>query len=268
MRLTILLGLLACSVCFAATATAYTLQEVPELQEHFRASGYTGCFAMLDPVPGTVVTSDVQCAVQELPPASTFKIAHTLIALETGVHNGMDATLPWDGTDRGIAAWNQDLTMEQALQASAVWFYEETARRIGRERMHDWLRRLRYTNADTTGPSTTYWLDSGLRVTALDQLYFLHRLQAETLPVDREHIRAVKAALVLEQRHGRTLSAKTGWAQQVSPQVGWLAGYVEQGDTAWPFALWITAEEPGKGFGRARMELGKACLGEMGVWEE
>ena len=68
-------------------------------------------------------------------PASTFKIANAAIAVETGVVTGADELFPWDGQPRDLEAWNRDLTLGEAMAASAVPVYQEVARRIGAERM-------------------------------------------------------------------------------------------------------------------------------------
>ena len=42
-----------------------------------------------------------------LSPASTFKIPHTLIALNEGVVKA-DSVILWDKTDKGMTPWNKD----------------------------------------------------------------------------------------------------------------------------------------------------------------
>ncbi len=54
-------------------------------------------------------------------PASTYKIPHSLIALETGVIKDDVAVLTWDGIERGFngspfAQWNQDLNIRLAFK--------------------------------------------------------------------------------------------------------------------------------------------------------
>ena len=68
-------------------------------------------------------------------PASTFKIINTLIGLETGVISDSTYELKWDGKKRFVPAWNYDHTLVSAFRVSAVWYYQELARRVGLERM-------------------------------------------------------------------------------------------------------------------------------------
>ncbi len=75
-------------------------------------------------------------------PASTFKILNSLIGLQTGVITNEKMVIPWDHVVRSNAAWNADLTMEQAFKLSAVPYYQEVARRIGKDTMQHWLDSL------------------------------------------------------------------------------------------------------------------------------
>ncbi|MBM3462944.1 MAG: hypothetical protein FJX76_12655, partial [Armatimonadetes bacterium] len=73
-------------------------------------------------------------------PASTFKIPNTVIALDTGVVDGADFYLPWDGArdpreDFWPDTWAGAQTLKSAFRETVVCFYQELARRIGPERM-------------------------------------------------------------------------------------------------------------------------------------
>lgn len=62
-------------------------------------------------------------ATRRFPPASTFKIAHTVGALETGVADGPDFALPWDSTrvprtEFFPDSWARDQTLRSAFQHS------------------------------------------------------------------------------------------------------------------------------------------------------
>ena len=68
-------------------------------------------------------------------PASTFKIFNSLAALESGAVKDENEIMKWDSVKRFYDMWNQDLNLGQAFKYSAVWFYQELARRIGEEKM-------------------------------------------------------------------------------------------------------------------------------------
>jgi len=50
--------------------------------------------------------------------------------------------------------------------------------------------------------------------------------------------------MTVERTPSYTLRAKSGWAQRVSPQIGWYVGYVEKDGRAWFFALNMVITKP------------------------
>jgi beta-lactamase class D len=111
---------------------------------------------MLQSLDGSApyVSDPVECAVKSAP-ASTFKIPHALIALETGVVANAHETVKWDGTRRPFKAWEQDHSLDSAIKSSVVWFFQRTAVLIGRDRMHDYLRALAYAEDTFDGEAKT-----------------------------------------------------------------------------------------------------------------
>ena len=68
-------------------------------------------------------------------PASTFKIPNSIIALETGLIEDDSTLIKWDGDERRLPAWEQDLVFRDAFHYSCVPCYQEIARKIGEKRM-------------------------------------------------------------------------------------------------------------------------------------
>ncbi len=139
-------------------------------------------------------SNDAACATR-LPPASTFKIPHALVALDTGVDTSTTMER-WDGTAyEGRPGRQMDHTVVSAMRPSVVWFFQRIAPRVGAARMREWLTRVHYGNADTSGPVTLYWLNGRLRVSPDEQAGFLQRFSARDLPVAPPHRAAVLSAL-------------------------------------------------------------------------
>ena len=69
--------------------------------------------------------------------------------------------------------WNHSHTVLTALRPSVLWFFQRMAPQIGAARMHGWLERLHYGNADTSGDVKLYWLNGRLRVSPDEQVAFL-----------------------------------------------------------------------------------------------
>jgi len=125
-------------------------------------------------------------AKQQLSPASTFKILNTLIALDVGVVTSKDSVFQWDGTKRGLDAWNKDQTLQSAFKVSCVWCYQEIARNVGESRYRSALMDANYGNQRIGDQVDQFWLNGELQVSALEQINFLSRLVSDSVPFRRD----------------------------------------------------------------------------------
>ena len=112
---------------------------------------------------------------------------------------------------RLIDAADQDASaaIQQVIQRSN----EEQAQaiaRTGKVRLKEWLERLDYGNADISGGVDLFWLQGGLRISAMEQVGFVHRLAEGRLTATQRSQRLVRDALVVERTSAYTLYAKTG----------------------------------------------------------
>ena len=105
-------------------------------------------------------------------PASTFKVPHTLFALDAGVVKDEFQVFPWDGVKRGYAPHNQDQNLRSAMRHSALWVYEKFAKAIGEEKARSYLSRISYGNMDPSTKGGAYWVDGKLAISAEEQVVF------------------------------------------------------------------------------------------------
>ncbi|HEX8266055.1 MAG TPA: class D beta-lactamase [Pyrinomonadaceae bacterium] len=169
-------------------------------------------------------------------PASTSKIVHSLIFLETGAVKDENEMLKWDGQKRWVDAWNQDHNLRSAFKVSAAWVYHDLSKRIGRETMQHYYDLTNYGNRSTDGFGEIYWVKGNLRVTPREQIAFLRRLYQNRLPFSERTVALVKDLMIGEKTDKYVLRAKTGWSQDYTPQVGWYVGYIERGQDVYFFA--------------------------------
>ena len=220
-----------------------------DLSEFF--GGRAGCFVLYDAQADSYVRYNSNGCAERFTPCSTFKIANSLIALHTGVSTGADFFLKWDGVMRPIEPWNQDQTMRSAMSNSVLWYYQEMARRVGPERMADFVHRLGYGNEDTSGGITNFWIESTLRISADEQVAFLRRLWADGLPVSKEAQKTTRELMRLSSSDdGRILFGKTGTAGDAKADIarlGWFVGCVSKGERRVFFATRITGERDASG---------------------
>ncbi len=182
--------------------------------------------------PVTLVYNDER-AKKRYSPASTYKIPHTLFALDAGAVRDEFEVFPWDGVKRSFSAHNQDQNLRSAMRNSAIWVYEIFAQKIGEDQARQYLKKLNYGNADPSTAKGNYWVDGNLAISAYEQIAFLKRLYQNDLPFSVEHQRLVKDIMVVEAGHDWIIRAKTGW----EGRYGWWVGWVEWSNGAVFFAL-------------------------------
>lgn len=239
-------------------------QARPDWAALFKAAGVAGTVAVMDERNGQRWVHDEQRAATRYLPASTFKVPHTLFALDAGIVGDEFERFAWDGQVRSIAAWNRDHDLRSSMRNSVVWVYQGFARAIGEQRARNYLESIGYGNADPGGGVERFWLDGRLRISAFEQLAFLQRLYRNDLPFRVEHQRLVKDLMIVEAGRAWILRAKTGWQTSLKPDTGWWVGWVEHPDGAVFFALNIDMPDEGADAPK-REQLGRAVLQSLGA---
>ncbi|MBD1915972.1 class D beta-lactamase [Leptolyngbya sp. FACHB-60] len=247
----------------APTPSQQTASLEAQFAQHFQALGVEGAIIIHDVNQNVTYEHNRDRNRQAFLPASTFKILNSLIALETGVIANDVAVLTWDGIERMIPTWNQDLNLRRAFNLSAVWFYQVLARRVGHDRMQQWVSEAGYGNQAIGSPEAidSFWLEGDLRITPQQQIEFLQRLHRNELPFSEETVATVKDIMIAERTPDYTLRAKTGWAglgEADQPQIGWYVGYLERGENVYLFATNIDMRSDADL--SVRLELTRRCF--------
>lgn len=113
-----------------------------DFESIFKKSGFVGSFLLYDLRENTYTAYNYERCLKGFIPASTFKIPNSLIALETGIVQDESTTLKWDGIEREIKNWNQDLCFQNALKYSCVPCYQAIARQVGAKKYQDFSKNL------------------------------------------------------------------------------------------------------------------------------
>jgi beta-lactamase class D len=223
----------------------------PDFEKYF--SGYsTGAFVLYDLMNDRYTRYNPERCAERFIPASTFKIMNALGGLESGVIPDENYAIKWDGTHYDVPEWNQDHTLKTAFQVSAVWYYQEVARRVGQERIQQYVDAANYGNRDISGQIDTFWLEGGLRISADEQVGFLKKLYLGELPFSQRSMDIIKSIMVIEDTDEYTFSGKTGTALRVNPPVGWFVGYLETNNDVYFFATNIELETALGNIGKAQ----------------
>lgn len=153
------------------------------------ANARTICTAVEDVASGQVLISQGDCK-RRVTPASTFKIAISLMGYDAGVLT--DAQAPARAYDESYGAWRADWKQTTDptswMARSVVWYSHQMTTALGEARFGRYVRDFQYGNNDVSGGLTRAWLSSTLKISPLEQVGFLRRMLRGDLPVSRHAV--------------------------------------------------------------------------------
>jgi beta-lactamase class D len=188
--------------------------------------------------------------------------------LETGRISDEKMIIKWDGTVRERTELNKDLTMEEAFKISSVPYYQEVARRIGRDTMQQWIDSLKYGNMQLGSAVDSFWLNNQLKISPDEQLGLVKRLYFEQLPFQKRSQQIVKKVMLWEDNTLYKLSYKTGWGfDEKENSIGWIVGWIEENRHPYFFVLMIQTPDNNFDMRTNRMALLKDILKHYGFME-
>jgi beta-lactamase class D len=261
----LLLILVSCSVNRAKTDDS--------LKKYFDDNKVDGCFTMLDNASGKITVYNMKLDTMRFVPASTFKIVNTLIGLQTGRIVDENMVIKWDGKVRfypnGDTAvlWNKDMNMTEAFKVSNIGYYQEVARRIGRDTMQQWIDSLGYGNKDISGPIDSFWLNNKLKISPDEQLGLIKKLYFDQLPFRKSAQQLVRDVMVQENNTAYKLSYKTGWDHdEDGNSIGWMAGWIEENRHVY-FFVTLVKGPANTDMKKVRMNITKGILEQYGFFK-
>nr|WP_136512096.1 OXA-213 family carbapenem-hydrolyzing class D beta-lactamase OXA-805 [Acinetobacter oleivorans]QBQ03030.1 OXA-213 family carbapenem-hydrolyzing class D beta-lactamase OXA-805 [Acinetobacter oleivorans] len=221
------------SACSSNTVKQHQIHSISankkseEIKSLFDQAQTTGVLVVKRGQTEEIYGNDLKRASTEYVPASTFKMLNALIGLE---HHKATTTeiFKWDGQKRLFPDWEKDMTLGDAMKASAIPVYQELARRIGLDLMSKEVKRIGFGNADIGSKVDNFWLVGPLKITPEQETQFAYKLANKTLPFSKNVQEQVQSMVFIEEKNGRKIYAKSGWGWDVEPQVGWLTGWVVQ----------------------------------------
>ena len=259
------------SIAVFSACSPNNVKEDKSLKKYFDENKTDGCFALMDNGTGRFTVYNLaRYRDSSFLPASTFKIVNSLIGLQTGKIVNDSMVIKWDGVKRSFDNWNKDLNMYEAFRASAVPYYQEVARRIGKDTMQFWLDSLRYGTKKITTAIDTFWLDNSLKITPDEELGLVKRLYFDQLPFFKTYQEVVKRAMLFENNANYRLGYKTGWGfrnEKTGKHIGWIVGWIEENQHPYFFVLNIESPDPDFDMPTVRMKMLKDILKQMGFFE-
>lgn len=217
-----------------------------DLSSYFGA--YDGCFVLYDAKADAWKIYNPERAVLRLSPDSTYKIYDALFALEEGIITPEDSFIAWNGETYPFAAWNEDQTLRSAMENSVNWYFTSLDEQLEKTAVSDYIQGIGYGNENISGGFPTYWMESSLKISPIEQVELLTGLYENSFDFDSENIDAVKDAIHLSSHDGATLYGKTGTGRIDGQDVnGWFVGFVETKNQTYFFATNIGADKDATG---------------------
>lgn len=232
------------------------------------------CTLVADAATGMVLHRSGTCD-RRFSPCSSFKLALALMGFDSGILESPKAPV-WELKPEYNPS-RRDLEYKQVYpelweRESVVWFSQQLTMRLGEKRLSEYVRKFSYGNQDISGDPgrgnglTQSWLMSSLTISPEEQIHFLLRFVARTLPVSR-HAHDMTLATIprYPAAGGWTVHGKSGsgWLRDGEGKVnesrpqGWFVGWAERDGRQVVFARLEVRAEKSDIFGgtKAREEM-------------
>jgi beta-lactamase class D/beta-lactamase regulating signal transducer with metallopeptidase domain len=210
------------------------------------------CTVMVDAASGAVLVREGSCD-QRVTPASTFKIAISLMGFDSGVlRDDHTPYLPYKPSYASSnPSWRHGTDPAGWLRESVVWYSQQVVSKLGAARVRSYVQAFDYGNRDlasVAGVDDTVAVSEvspTLKISPLEETIFLRKVVNRSLPVSA-HAYEVTARLLKGETlaNGWEVYGKTGTAPAPLPDgsadetqyIGWFVGWVNKGGRTLVFA--------------------------------
>ncbi len=228
---------------------------------------YEGSFVLYDLKNDAWSIHDMEHAALRVAPNSTYKIYDALFGLEEGVITPDNSLIAWNGETYPFEAWNADQTLPSAMAASVNWYFQTVDEQLGADTVHNYIQKIGYGNENMNSNLSTYWMESSLEISTIEQVELLTKLYNNSFGFAPENITAVKDSIQLSSSEAGTFYGKTGTGRVDGQNVnGWFIGYIETTESTYFFATNIEAEADADGSSATEITL--SILSDMNIWKE
>ena len=266
----LLFGLAPFISTYAADGNHYEWNSSSENISYVDLSAYfgefDGSFVLYDLGNDAWSIHDIDHATRRVAPNSTYKIYAALFGLEDGVITPDNTFITWDGKNYPFDTWNTDQTLQSAMSNSVNWYFQSLNEQLGAPSVNKYVQQIKYGNENMSGNFSSYWMESSLKISPIEQVELLTKLQNNSFNFAPENINAVKDSICISSSDAGSFYGKTGTGRVNGQDVnGWFIGYIETADNTYFFATNIGAANSATG-GNAT-EITMSILSDMNIWE-
>ena len=266
----LLFGLAPFISTYAADGSHYKLDSSSKNISYVDLSAYfgeyEGSFVLYDLENDAWSIHDVEHATLRVAPNSTYKIYAALFGLEEGVISSENTFIAWDGKNYQFDTWNNDQTLQSAMSNSVNWYFQTVDEQLGVSDVYSYIKEIGYGNENMSGDFSSFWMESSLKISPIEQVELLTKLQNNSFNFSPENINAVKDSMRISSSDRGTFYGKTGTGRVNGQDVnGWFVGYIETADNTYFFATNIGADTGTTG--SKATEITMSILSDMNIWK-
>lgn len=226
---------------------------------------YEGTFVLYDVGNDAWNVHNMDHAALRVAPNSTYKIYDALFGLEESIITPDASLIEWNNEIYPFEAWNGNQTLQSAMGNSVNWYFQALDQQLGVSALNSYIKRIGYGNEMISGELSSYWLESSLKISPIEQVELLTRFHDNSFDFAPENINAVKDAIRLSSSGAGTFYGKTGTGRIDGQDInGWFIGYIETADNTYFFATNIKADANAAGSNAA--EITMSILSDMNIW--
>ncbi len=225
---------------------------------------YKGSFVLYRLEEDTWQIYNLDYATLRSAPNSTYKIYDALFGLEEGVITPAHSSMTWDGTVYPFKTWNADQDLYSAMKSSVNWYFQEIDAQLGMSAVRNYIHRIGYGNESVTSDLSSYWMESSLKISTIEQVALLTDLYRNRFGFAPKNLNLVKDSICIFSSENQSLYGKTGTGRiNGQDKNGWFVGFLETNNDICFFATHIQGDANAAGSNAA--EITAAILSDMGI---
>lgn len=209
---------------------------------------YNGSFVLYDSNNNIWHIYNEEMAIQRISPYSTYKIYAALFGLESNIIHPKNSKINWNKQEYPFDEWEQDQDLDTAMKYSVNWYFQMIDNAAGYKQIQNYIQNIEYGNQKISYDINNYWMDDSLKISPIEQVQLLQKLNQNNFIFSKENINAVKQSIHISINNTTSLYGKTGTGRIEEKDInGWFIGFIETYDNIYYFATNIQNEDNANG---------------------
>lgn len=254
-----LLILFVSALYFSCTPSVAKIDN--SLKKYFDSAQVTGSFAFLNNQLGDITVFNMEMDTQRVSPGSSFKIAETLIGVETSRLTDSNTTLKT--SDSAL----RKISLKNAFENNNVEYFQALADHIGLDTMNHWLDTLHYGNMKASDINS-FWNNGELKISPDEQLGLIYKIYFDKLPFQKYAQEIVRELMLHEDNTLYKFSYATGSARTDNNEpAAWICGWIEENRHVYFFVSLVKSKTEDEDLQNTVLTIAKNILSAKGFFK-